>query len=168
MSVFLIQVNGATLEEVAPPGHIEAGGKGPRYCDEPLVHQQYVNGGDHWKQEGFGRREAWETASSNDLVLLYSTSDVHEVWGASLSHVLRTDEKRIDEVGARLFFDRVVELQPKLGYREIHEQRREGNFSSRMRYCGQEGFNITQVEERDLETVRELTNTDLTEVAAVA
>ncbi|MFP9193332.1 hypothetical protein ACLI4Q_17035 [Natrialbaceae archaeon A-CW1-1] len=164
MTVILIQVNGARLDEVAPPGHIEAGGKGPRYCDEPIKHHQYINGGDHWKQEGFGRRNAWETAICGDLVLLYSTSDVHEEWGASLSHILKIDEKQIDDQGARLFFDKCLELQPKIPYEEIQKNIHSGEFSKQMRYCGQEGFNITQVTNRDLETVRYLTDTEISDL----
>lgn len=164
MSVLLIQVNGAKLSETAPPGHIEAGGQGPRYCDDPIVHKQYVNGGDHWKQEGFGRREAWESTSSGDVALLYSTSDVHEKWGASLSHLLRVEEKQIDSDGARLFFDKVVELQSKIAYQDIRQELEEGNFSERMGYCGQEGFNITRVTERDLETVLSLTDLDRADI----
>lgn len=161
MPVLLIQVNGARLEEAAPPGHIDAGGKGPRYCDDPIVHQQYVNGGDHWKQDAFGRREAWETVSPNDAVLLYSTSNVHEEWGASLSHVLRIEDKQIDEKGARLFFDKCLELHPKIPYGNIQDRIGAGDFSERMRYCGQQGFNITRVSETDLKTVQEMTDTDL-------
>lgn len=164
MAVILIQVNGARLEEVAPPEHIQAGGKGPRYCDDPVENHQYINGGDYWEQEGFGRRNAWETAISGDYVLLYSTSDVHEDWGASLSHVLRIDEKEIDEQGARLFFDNCLELHPKIRYQEIQEKIGTGEFSKRMRYCGQEGFNIAQVTSKDLETVRRSTETDLADL----
>lgn len=161
MTVLLIQVNGAKVKEEAPPGHRKAGGKGPRYCDDPIVNHQYVNGGDYWKQEGFGRRDAWEAATPDDIVLLYSTSDVHGEWGASLSHVLRIEEKEIDGKGARLFFDKVHELQPKIPYQDIQEHIKTGKFSERMRYCGQEGFNITRVTNKDLETVRGLTDTDL-------
>ncbi|MDR5672327.1 hypothetical protein RH858_04065 [Halalkaliarchaeum sp. AArc-GB] len=157
MTVFLIQVNGAEQSKAAPPGHSKAGGKGPRYCDDPFKHHQYVNGGDYWKQEAFGRRDAWEAAAPGDVVFLYATSDVHEEWGASLSHVLRIEEKQIDEVGARLDFDRVIELDQKIPYAEIHDRVDSGEFSERMAYCGQEGFNITHVTAGDLETVLELT-----------
>jgi hypothetical protein len=151
------------LDEIAPPGHLAAGEK-PRYCDEPLVHQQYINGGDHWKQEGFGRREAWETASKGDVVLLYSTSDVSDEYGACLSHLLRVDEKEIDEVGARLFFDEIIERHPKISYQEIQHQLDAGGFSERMRYCGQQGFSITRVEQQDLDTVCSLTDLELEDI----
>ena len=165
MTTTLIQVNGAKLTDVAPPGHKQAGGKGPRYCDDPFVHHQYINGGDHWKQEGFGRRDAWESAASGDIVLLYSTSDVHEDWGASLSHVLRIEEKQIDDKGARLVFDRCIELDGKIPYQDIQNHIKAGDLSDGMRYCGQEGFNITKVTDGDFETVRNLTETDLDEFA---
>jgi hypothetical protein len=164
MTTLLIQVNDAKLSEVAPPDHIEAGGKGPRYCDDPLTHQQYVNGGDHWKQEGFDRREAWVKAAEGDLALLYSTSGVHEEWGASLSHVLRVGEKQIGEVGARLFFDRVEELDPKIPYHQIQDSLETNEFSERIRYCGQEGFNITHINAADLETIETLTDFDRDEL----
>ena len=105
-----------------------------------------------------------EKAAEGDLVLLYSTSGVHEEWGASLSHVLRVGEKQIDEVGARLFFDRVRRTGSKIPYHQIQDLLETNEFSERMRYCGQEGFNITHINEADLETVERLTDFDRDEL----
>jgi len=156
MSAFLIQVSGHPIREKADPRYI-AGAKGPRFCDEPLKHGEYFNASPFWQREGFGRHDAWRTIAPGDEVLLYCTGSVEE-HGACLSHVLTVGDVSLDETeGARLTFTDTHELSPKLSYSEIHEEIQQGRLSEQMSYCGQEGFNITQTSEADVERVRDLT-----------
>ena len=78
--------------------------------------------------------------------------------------MLRVGEKQIDEVGVKLLFDRVEELNPKIPYHQIQDLLEINELSERMRYCGQEGFNITHINEADLETVERLTDFDRDEL----
>ena len=156
MTAFLIQVSGHPIEEKAAPAYIE-GAKGPRFCDEPLRHREYFNASPFWKQEGFGRREAWQTISAGDEGLLYCTSSVDE-HGACLSHVLTVSEIDLnDHEGARLTLSTVQELVPKVPYSDIQAEIGGDTLSEQMRYCGQEGFNITLIPQSDVDRIRELT-----------
>lgn len=156
MTGFLIQVSGHPIGEKADPAYIE-GAKGPRFCDEPLRHEEYFNASPFWKREGFGRHEAWQTISAGDEGLLYCTSSVDE-HGACLSHLLTVGEiSRSDENGARLEFSAVRELIPKVPYSDIQTEIREGRLSDQMQHCGQEGFNITLIPQSDLDRIRALT-----------
>ncbi|WP_436932841.1 hypothetical protein [Halosimplex halobium] len=155
MSVFLIQTNGREISDHAKPEYID-GARGPTFVDEPLRHHRYFNADPYWKRDGFGRREAWETASSGDTALLYCASSV-EAHPRCLSHVLPIETKRIDGDGAYLEFASPIPLKPTIGYQEIHHLVEEGAFSEGMTNCGQQGFNFTQVSNRDLETVQRLT-----------
>ena len=155
MTGFLIQVSGHSIEEKAAPAYVE-GAKGPRFCDEPLRHGEYFNASPFWKQEGFGRREAWQTLSSGDEGLLYCTGSVDE-HGACLSHLLTVDEvSRNDEKGARLKFSSLRELVPKIPYSDIQKEIEAGRLSDQMNRCGQEGFNITLIPPSDIRQVRNL------------
>lgn len=156
MSVFLIQTNGRDITEDAAPEYIQ-GAKGPTFVDEPLRHYRYFNANPYWQREGYGRRDAWESATEGDTALLYCTSSVEE-HPTCLSHVLPVTDKRIDADGALLNFGRPIEIVPKISYQEIHDLVDRGRFSEGMGFCGQQGFNFTQIESRDLETVQELTD----------
>ncbi|WP_132056692.1 hypothetical protein [Halorussus amylolyticus] len=156
MTGFLIQASGHPIEEQAAPAYI-AGANGPRFCDEPLRHGEYFNASPFWKREGFGRYDAWQTLTSGDEGLLYCTSSVDE-HGACLSHLLTVNEvHRDDEEGARLEFSAVRELIPKVPYSDIQTEIAVGRLSEQMKYCGQEGFNITLIPESDVSRVLELT-----------
>lgn len=156
MSAFLIQVSGHELTEKADPRYIE-GAKGPRFCDEPLTHGEYFNASPFWRRDGFGRNDAWRTVAPGDVVLLYCTGSVDE-HGACLSHLLTVDDVSLDDTdGAHLVFDDTQELTPRLSYGKLQDEIRDGRLSEKMQYCGQEGFNFTQVPESDVERVRELT-----------
>lgn len=156
MNVFLIQTNGRDITDDANPEYVR-GAKGPRFVDEPLRHHRYFNADPYWKREGYGRRDAWHTATAGDTALLYCASSVDE-HGACLSHVLPIADKQIDSEGALLRFDDPTEIDPKLDYQEIQRLVDEGVFSERMGYCGQEGFNFAQVAESDLREVRARTD----------
>jgi len=155
MTGFLIQASGHPIEENAAPAYIE-GAKGPRFCDEPLRRGEYFNANPFWKEEGFGRYEAWKTISAGDEGLLYCTSSVDE-HGACLSHLLTVDEiNRNDQEGARLRFSAVQELVPKVSYSDIQAEIEAGRLSKEMKYCGQEGFNITLIPESDVDRILDL------------
>lgn len=157
MPAFLIQVSGHPIKEKADSQY-EAEAEGPRYCDEPLKHGEYFNANSYWQREGFGRRDAWQTIEPGDKVLLYCTGSVDE-HGACLSHILPVEDVSLSKTeGARLTFAEKRELRPKLSYSEIQHEIQQGHFSEKMGYCGQEGFNITQIKETDLERVRTLTD----------
>lgn len=156
MTAFLIQVSGRSIEENAATAYIE-GAKGPRFCDEPLRHGEYFNASPFWQREGFGRHEAWQTISAGDTGVLYCTSSVNE-HGACLSHLLTVDDVRRDsDEGARLTFSAVRELVPKVPYSDIQAEIAEGTLSEHMRYCGQEGFNITLIPHSDIDKILDLT-----------
>lgn len=155
MSTFLIQVSGHSIQEKADRRYL-TGAKGPRYCDEPLKHGEYFNTSPFWKQDGYGRRKAWQNISSGDDVLLYCSGSVDE-HGACLSHLLTVGSVSCDESdGARLEFAEVQELDPKISYGQIQDEIQAGRFSEEMNYCGQEGFNIAQVADSDVARVLEL------------
>ncbi|WP_155118209.1 hypothetical protein [Halorubrum sp. T3] len=161
MTAFLIQVSGRSIEEHAAAAYVE-GARGPRFCDEPLRHGEYFNASPFWKREGFGRYEAWQTISPGDEGLLYCTSSVDE-HGACLSHLLTVDEvDRDSHDGARLKFSTVRELVPKVPYSDIQTEIEEGKLSDQMRYCGQEGFNITLIAQSDLDEILTLTGPEET------
>lgn len=157
MSVFLIQTNGRKISEDAAPEYIR-GATGPTFVDEPLQHHRYFNADPYWKREGYGRRAAWETASEGDTALLYCASSV-EAHPTCLSHRLPIVDTQIDAAGALLTFETPRELEPKLGYQELQRLVDEGDLSEQMGYCGQQGFNFTQVADRDLATIESLTQT---------
>jgi len=155
MSAFLIQVSGHSIQEKAAPQYI-AGAKGPRFCDEPIKHGEYFNASPFWQREGYGRRDAWQSISPEDDVLLYCSGSVDE-HGACLSHLLTVgDVSRDESDGARLKFADIQELYPKISYGEIQEEIQAGRFSDQMNYCGQEGFNIAQIADSDVTRVLEL------------
>lgn len=155
MSVFLIQTNGRKISEDAAPAYIR-GAKGPTFVDEPLRHHRYFNANPYWKRQGYERRAAWESASEGDTALLYCSSSVDE-HPTCISHILPIKSKQIDSEGALLQFDTPIEIEPKINYQDIQRLVDRGEFSERMGYCGQQGFNFTQVEDSDLETVEALT-----------
>lgn len=154
MSVFLIQTNGREISSAK--AEYTAIATGPRMVDEPLKHRQYINAAPHWKEPGYGRQDAWHEANGGDTALLYCDSTVDE-HGACLSHILPVEDKVIDSEKARLELDTPIEIEPKLAYQEIHQLIDQGELSGKMKNCGQQGFNFTQVAESDLEKVRELT-----------
>lgn len=155
MPAFLIQVSGHPIREEADPKYV-AGAKGPRFCDEPLQHGEYFNASPFWEEEGYGRLEAWKGISSGDDVLLYCSGSVEE-HGACLSHLLTVGDVKIDDSeGARLVFSDVQKLDPTISYGEIQEEIEAERFSEEMNYCGQEGFNIAEVEKSDRDRVLEL------------
>lgn len=156
MPAFLIQVSGHDVTETADPRYVE-GAKGPRYCDEPLTHGEYFNASPFWKRDGFGRHNAWRTIAPGDVALLYCTSSVDE-HGACLSHLLTVEDVTLDDTdGARLVFGDRQELSPKISYGDVQDEIRNGKVSEKMGYCGQEGFNFTQIPEGDVDRVCELT-----------
>jgi hypothetical protein len=158
MTHFLIQVSGHATAEKADPRYIE-GTKGDRFCDEPLRYGEYFNASPFWQRDGFGRHDAWQTIGPGDEGLLYCTGSVDE-HGACLSHLLTVETVSLDDVeGARLEFESLQELVPKISYSDIQQEIEAGRFSEQMGYCGQEGFNITQIPATDIERVRELTRT---------
>lgn len=81
--------------------------------------------------------------------------DEHET---CLSHHLTVDSvTRDQDDGARLALASVTERAPKISYQTIQTAVDEENLSESMGYCGQEGFNFTQIEPRDLAYVEENT-----------
>lgn len=149
MPAFLIQVSGHEITEKADPKYVD-GAIGPRFCDEPLAHDAYFNATPFWKEEGYGRRNAWETVSEGDEVLLYCSGSVAE-HGACLSHHLTVDTVTVSEAdGARLTFNKKKELDPKIPYADIQRDVEAGRLSDAMAYCGQEGFNFTAITEQDI------------------
>ena len=130
--------------------------RGPRFCDEPLQHGEYFNASPFWKEQEYGRRDAWQSISSGDEVLLYCSGSIDE-HGSCLSHLLTVGNVSVDESdGARLEFSDLKELDPKIPYAEIQAEIRAGRFTEAMNRCGQEGFNIAQAAEPDLARVLEL------------
>lgn len=154
MSVFLIQTNGREISEDAAPEYIR-GAKGPTFVDEPLHHHRYFNADPYWKREGYERRDAWESATEGDNALLYCSSSVDE-HPTCLSHILPIEDKQIDSEGALLEFMTPIEIEPKISYQAIQRLVDQGKFSEKMGYCGQQGFNFTQVAASDLDKVNEL------------
>lgn len=155
MSVFLIQTNGHEISDDAAPEYIR-GAKGPTFVDEPLKHHRYFNASPYWKREGYERREAWESATEGDTALLYCSSSVDE-HPTCISHLLTIEDKQIDSEGALLEFGTPVEIEPKINYQGIQQLVDQGKFSEKMNYCGQQGFNFSQVANSDLDKINELT-----------
>jgi hypothetical protein len=157
MSAFLIQVSGQSIHEHADPAYVE-GATGPLFCDEPLRHGEYFNASPFWRRDGFDRHDAWLSVDPGDEALLYCTSSVegHE---KSLSHLLPIEDVTLDdEEGARLTFGDIQELVPNIDRSEIVDEVEAGRFSERMKCCGQQGFNFTEIEESDVERVKEKVN----------
>lgn len=155
MSVFLIQTNGHEISEDATPEYIR-GAKGPTFVDEPLRYHRYFNANPYWKREGYERRDAWENATKGDTALLYCSSSVNE-HPTCISHIIPIQNKQIDSEGALLEFETPIEIEPKINYQNIQRLVDQGEFSKKMGYCGQQGFNFTQVANLDLDKVNELT-----------
>ena len=155
MSVFLIQTNGREISEDAKPEYIR-GAMGPTFVDEPLRHHRYFNANPYWKREGYERRDAWETATGGDTALLYCSSSVND-HPTCLSHILPIENKQIDSKGALLEFETSIEIEPKINYQDIQRLVDQGEFSEKMGYCGQQGFNFTQVAPSDFDKVNDLT-----------
>ena len=156
MSVFLIQTNGREISEDAKPEYIR-GAMGPTFVDEPLRHHRYFNAAPYWKREGYERRAAWQAATTGDTAILYCSSSV-EKHPTCISHLLPIVDKQIDADGALLKFETTVEITPKISYQEIQRLVDQGEFSEKMGYCGQQGFNFTQVEDSDLDKINNLTS----------
>lgn len=156
MSVFLIQTNGREISEDAKPEYIQ-GAIGPTFVDEPLRHHRYFNAAPYWKREGYERRDAWQAATTGDTAILYCSSSVEE-HPTCISHLLPIADKQIDADGASLEFETPIEIEPKITYQEIQRLVDRGAFSEKMGYCGQQGFNFTQVTDSDLDKINELTN----------
>jgi hypothetical protein len=155
MTSFLIQVSGHSIKEKAHSAYQE-GANGPRFCDEPLKHGEYFNASPFWQREGRGRREAWKTISPGDRGLLYCTGSVDE-HSACVSHLLIVEDVALDEYdGARLTFSDVDRLDNKIPHAKIQVDIEEGRLSERMKYCGQEGFNIALIPDSDLNRILEL------------
>ena len=156
MNVFLIQTNGREISEDAAPEYIR-GAKGPTYVDEPLRHHRYFNVNPYWKQGGYERHDAWRSATEGDSALLYCLSSVED-HPSCISHILPIKDKQIDEQGALLKFDTPIEIEPKINYQDIQRLVDQGEFSEKIGYCGQQGFNFTQVAKSDLDKINELTS----------
>jgi len=157
MATFLIQVSGHPMRETAQPEYVE-GAKGPLMCSEPLVHGEYFNASPYWQEEGFERYSAWRSIEPGDTVFLYCTGSVdgHE---SSLSHMLTVDSVSLDdEEGARLVFEEVRELEPNISYDRIQREIEAGRLSEETGYCGQEGFNFTEIADSDRDRILELTD----------
>lgn len=156
MAVFLIQTSGQAVAEIDNPEYA-AVAKGGRLCDEIFQYGEYLNASPYWQESGFGRYDAWQTVSEGDQVLIYCTGSV-EKYGASLSHLATVADVNRDRAeAARLTFDTIQELAPTIPYQDLMEEYEDGRLSESMRYCGQEGFNFTQVTKQDLKRVHELT-----------
>lgn len=156
MSIFLIQTNGREISEDAKSEYIR-GAMGPTFVDEPLRHHRYFNATPYWKREGYERRDAWENATQGDTAILYCSSSVEE-HPTCISHILPIEKKEIDSDGALLKFETSIEIEPKINYQDIQRLVEQGEFSEKMRYCGQQGFNFTQVANSDLDKVNEITS----------
>lgn len=152
--VYLIQTSATEITENKEHSAADAT-IGPRFCDDILKHQRYFNAEPYWREEGFGRREAWQAIGEGDQVLLYCTSSVDE-YAATLSHVLPVAERETRSDGALLRFESPQRTTPPIGYQEIRRLIDDGRFSERMRYCGQRGFNFNKVAKGDLRTVEEV------------
>ena len=87
----------------------------------------------------------------------YCSSSVEE-HPTCISHLLPIADKQIDADGASLEFETPIEIEPKITYQEIQRLVNQGEFSEKMGYCGQQGFNFTQVTDSDLDKINELTN----------
>ena len=156
MSVFLIQTNGREISEDAKPEYIQ-GAMGPTFVDEPLRHHRYFNAAPYWKREGYERRDAWQAATKGDTAILYCSSSV-EKHPTCISHLLPIADKQIDADGALLKFETPIEITPKISYQKIQRLVDQGEFSEEMGYCGQQGFNFTQVADTDHDKINELTS----------
>jgi hypothetical protein len=156
MSVFLIQTNGREISKDAKPEYIQ-GAMGPTFVDEPLRHHRYFNAAPYWRREGYERRDAWRAATNGDTAILYCSSSVEE-YPTCISHLLPIVDKQIDADGALLKFEAPIEIVPKISYQEIQRLVDQGEFSEGMGYCGQQGFNFTQVVNSDLDKINELTS----------
>lgn len=153
-SVFLIQTSATEITENQAYSAADVT-TGPRFCDDILKHERYFNAEPYWREEGFGRYEAWQDVGEGDRILLYCTSSIDE-YAATLSHILSVEEREIRSDGALLRLGPPRRISPPIDYQQIHQLVENGRFSERMRYCGQQGFNFTKVARSDLQTVEEL------------
>lgn len=157
MSVFLIQTSGHTVEDINNPEYA-AVAKARRLCDELFYYEEYVNASPYWQETGFGRHAAWQSVEPGDDVLIYCTGSVDE-YGASLSHIATVADVDIEpSTAARLHFASVDELDPAISYNRLMRECDAGRLSESMQYCGQEGFNFTQVTEADWARIQALTD----------
>lgn len=130
---------------------------GPTFVDEPFRHHRCFNADPYWKREGYERRDAWQAATTGDTAILYRSSSV-EQHPTCISHLLPIADKQIDADGALLQFETPIEITPKVSYQEIQRLVDQGAFSEKIRYCGQQGFNFTQISDFDLDKINELTS----------
>ena len=145
--VFLIQASGN--EPDRPPADTKA--------QEPIKHGFYNHPNWHTqtKDKDFGE------VNEGDLILLYCTASVEEC-PKQIKYVFRVTGKVEDrhdgeEFGTpnKLLLDQEHKLSPGFSLDTIRKWVGDGKLSESMNRAGQQGFNITEVEESDYEAIVE-------------
>ena len=142
MGVFLIQVNGEKT--------IHSETKAEYFWEEPIKYKVYINY--YWKM--IARRAIWEKIDKENKVLIYCTGNVKPYPG-QIRHIATIKKSSCDEK-AEMYFKDIKELPSGVSYGTIQKEVKSGELSEGMKRCGQQGFNISEVEESDLERILEL------------
>jgi hypothetical protein len=141
MAVFLIQVSGGEST------HNETSAE--YWWEEPIKEGVYINY--DWKMRG--RMGTWEKVSEGDRVLIYCTGGV-DPYPKQISHIATVTKVELGEEKAVMHLE-VRKLRRGVPLEIISEKVESGELSEGMGKCGTQGFNIGEVEESDLEEVRE-------------
>ncbi len=108
------------------------------------------------------RRDIWEKireeVRDRVKVLIYCTGNVKPYPG-QIRHIATVAKVVIKEVPgdekAEMHFEEIKELPSGVSHKTIKEKVKSGELSEGMKRCGQQGFNIGEVEESDLERILE-------------
>ncbi len=158
MAVFLIQVNGGNCKEKK---HCDTEAK--YLWEEPIKYKVYINY--NWKQWE-EQKSVWkkikflfEKKGDKVLkVLIYCTGNV-KPYPKQIRHIAIVAKVVIKEVPsdekAEMHFEEIKELPSGVSLKTIKEKVKSGELSEGMKRCGQQGFNIGEVEESDLERILE-------------
>ena len=141
MGVFLIQVNGKKT--------IHRETEAEYFWEEPIKYKVYINY--NWKMKA--RRDIWEKICVGDKVLIYSTEKV-KPYPKQIRHI--GDIQEIKLANKAIMKLKVEKLANGVPLSIIGDEMVTGKLSEKMGRCGQEGFNIGEVEESDLERILEL------------
>jgi len=145
--VFLIQTSAAESDHDS---------EADTWAEEPLEYNFYRNNQWHKKI----RDSDFEEIEEGDIVLLYCTGNVDQC-PKQIKYIYEVDEKLERRGEGNIGVDNQINLSIKreltrgFGLHLIRIYVNEGRLSEPMNEVGTIGFNVTQVEEQDLETILE-------------
>ncbi len=145
MGVFLIQINGKKT--------IHRETEAEYFWEEPIKYGVYINY--YWKKRK-EQEDAWKKIEEGkqDKVLIYCMGNV-KPYPMQICHIATIKGSSCDEK-AEMHFEDIKELSSGVSLKTIQKEVKSGELSEGMKRCGQQGFNIGEVEESDLERILEL------------